>query len=314
VATRRCYLEVVSLRTSMKFCRPFVCVIVALFAFRLCAVDTYEQELSSALANRILILRNYYTDAQLTFDSNGQPVSKTTRGFGPSDGRIYVQRVQLEPGKLTLSGTCPLDVFEPRSQEWQVAPTATTVSIEMLLPAGEAVKAGVPHVINTVFLKKSEVAEVECTAAEQQEFIQEWQDHLNHPNPKKAPKLPDATALGDLHPFCLPGGDRVYRVGRGITAPRAKYAPDPKYSDGARNARLQGTTVLLAIVTPEGKPTAISIQRSLGVGLTDKLRPFGYQLDQRAVEAVSQWKFDPATFQGKPIAVVINVEVNFRLY
>jgi TonB family protein len=106
----------------------------------------------------------------------------------------------------------------------------------------------------------------------------------------------------------------VYRVGRGITPPRAKYAPDPKYADAARNAGLQGTTILLAIVTPEGKPTAISIRRSLSAGLTDKLRPIGYQLDQRAVDAVSQRKFDPAKFQGKPVAVVINVEVNFKLY
>ena len=298
----------------MKFRWPFVCLVLTLFVFRLSASDTYEQELSSALTNRILILRNYYTDAQLTFDSNGQPVSKVTRGFGPSDGRIVVQHVQLEPGKLTLSGTRPLDVFDPSSQRWQVAPTATTVSIEMLLPAGEAANAAVPHVINTVFLKKSEVAEAECTAAEQQEFIRDSQDRLNHPKEKKAPNLPDATSLDDIHPYCLPGGDRVHRVGRGITAPRAKYAPDPKYTDAARSAGLQGTTVLLAIVTPEGKPSAISIQRSLGAGLNGKLRPLGYQLDQRAVEAVSQWKFDPATFQGKPVAVVINVAVNFKLY
>jgi TonB family protein len=298
----------------MKFRWPFVCSVLILFAFRLSASDTYEQELSSALTNRVLILRNYYTDAQLTFDSNGQPASKVTRGFGPSDGRIYVQRVQLEPGKLTLTGTRPLDVFDSGSQKWQLAPTATTVSIEMSLPSGGAVNAAVPHVINTVFLKKSEVAEVECTAAEQQEFLQDLQDRINHPKAKKAPKLPDATSLGDIHPYCLPGGDRVYRVGRGITAPSAKYAPDPKYADAARNARIQGTTILLAVITPEGKPTAISIQRSLGAGLTDKLRPLGYQLDQRAVEAVSQWKFAPATFQGKPVAVVINVEVNFKLY
>jgi hypothetical protein len=180
-------------------------VVLTLFAFRLSAADTYEQELSSALTHRVLIFRNYYTDAQLTFDSSGQPVSKATRGFGASDGRIHVQRVQLEPGKLTLSGTRPLDVFEPSSQEWQVAPTATTVSIEMLLPAGEAANAAVPYVINTVFLKKSEVAEVECTAAEQQEFIQDMQDLLNHPKAKKASKLRDATSLADLQPYCLPG-------------------------------------------------------------------------------------------------------------
>jgi TonB family protein len=45
------------------------------------------------------------------------------------------------------------------------------------------------------------------------------------------------------------------------------------------------------------------VQRGLGMGL-----------DQKAVEAVKQWKFDPATKDGKPVAVQINVEVNFRLY
>ena len=220
-----------------------------------------------------------------------------------------------EHDKLILTGTRPLDVFDSGSEKWQVAPTGTAVSIEVSLPSGEAANLSVPHAINTVFLKKSEVAEVECTATEQQEFLQDLQDLRNHPNAKSTAKLPDATSLGDLHPYCLPGGDRVYRVGRGVMPPHAKYAPDPKYTDAARNARLQGTTVLLAIVTPEGRPTAISIQRSLGAGLPDKLRPFGYQLDERAVEAVSQWKFDPAKFQGKPVpVVVINVEVNFKLY
>jgi TonB family protein len=291
-----------------------VAIFLVLIVSSLFSSDTYEQELSSVLLHHVLILRNFYTGAKLTFDSNGQLVSKGNRGFGPSDGRIYVQQIQLEPSKLTLTGTRPLDVFDRTSQEWQLAPTATTVSVEMYLPAGEAANAAVPRLINTVFLKKSEVAQVKCTATEQQEFLQDLQDRLNHPHAKATSKLPDATSLGDLHPYCLPGGDRVYRVGRGITPPHARYAPDPKYTDAARSASLQGTTVLLAIVTPEGRPTAISIQRSLGAGLPDKMRPLGYQLDRRAVEAVSQWKFDPATFQGKPVPVAINIEVNFRLY
>jgi outer membrane biosynthesis protein TonB len=52
----------------------------------------------------------------------------------------------------------------------------------------------------------------------------------------------------------------------------------------------------------------------MGEGLDEKQRPLGQALDRRAVEAVSTWKFDPVTFKGQPVPVVVNVEVNFKLY
>ena len=72
-----------------------VAIFLVLVALPLSSSDAYVQELSSVLVHRVLIIRNYYTDTQLTFDSNGQLVPKGTRGFGPSDGRIYVQQIQL---------------------------------------------------------------------------------------------------------------------------------------------------------------------------------------------------------------------------
>ena len=98
-------------------------------------------------------------------------------------------------------------------------------------------------------------------------------------------------------------GGGAYRVGGGVSAPRALYAPDPEYSEEARKAKWQGTVVLWVIVGPDGHPRDIRIQRSLGMGL-----------DEKAIEAVRQWKFDPAKKDGQPVAVQINVEVNFRLY
>src|SRR5690348_13199158 len=98
-------------------------------------------------------------------------------------------------------------------------------------------------------------------------------------------------------------GGGPYRVGGGVSAPRALYAPDPEYSEEARKAKYQGTVVLLVVVGPDGKPHDIRVHRSLGLGL-----------DEKAVEAVRQWKFEPARKDGAPVAVQINVEVNFRLY
>jgi TonB family protein len=98
-------------------------------------------------------------------------------------------------------------------------------------------------------------------------------------------------------------GGGVFRVGGGVTAPRAVYAPDPEYSEEARKAKYQGTVVLWCVVGPEGRVHETRVQRSLGLGL-----------DQKAIDAVKTWHFEPARKDGVPVAVQINIEVNFRLY
>ncbi|MGA2992180.1 MAG: TonB family protein [Candidatus Korobacteraceae bacterium] len=98
-------------------------------------------------------------------------------------------------------------------------------------------------------------------------------------------------------------GGGIFRVGGGVSAPRALDTPDPEYSEEARKAKYQGTVVLWLIVDASGRPQNIKIARSLGMGL-----------DQKAIEAVRKWKFEPAKKDGSPVAVQINVEVNFRLY
>lgn len=298
----------------MKLLRSFVYLIFTVFALPLFGADTYEQELSSALCKHIVVLRDFYTDAHLKFDSNGRLASKAKPGFGPTDGRVYVLQVQLTPNKLVLTGTRPLDVFRQTDQTWELGDTGKSISIEIQLPSAEPVNIAVPRLLNTVFFKQSELATYQCSAEEKQEFLDDVRKWVNHTTSADTPKLPDVASLDELRPYCFPGGDRAYRVGRGISAPHVKHAPDPSYDEAARQAKLQGNTVLLAIITPAGETAAISVQRSLGSGLNATLQPLGHALDQRAVEAVSKWKFDPAKFQGKPVSVVINVEVNFKLY
>jgi periplasmic protein TonB len=98
-------------------------------------------------------------------------------------------------------------------------------------------------------------------------------------------------------------GGGVYKVGGGISAPQAISTPDPEYTEEARNAKTQGTCVLWLIVDQQGHPRDIRIVRGLGHGL-----------DARAIEAVKQWRFQPATKDGQPVNVQISVEVAFRLF
>jgi TonB family protein len=94
----------------------------------------------------------------------------------------------------------------------------------------------------------------------------------------------------------------VFRVGGGVSAPKAIYAPDPEYSEEARKLGHMGTVELRLVVGPDGNPRDIRVVHTLGLGL-----------DEKTIEAVKKWRFEPAMKDGKPVAVQINVVVNFHL-
>ena len=89
----------------------------------------------------------------------------------------------------------------------------------------------------------------------------------------------------------------------GVSAPKLIFAPDPEYTEQARRAKYQGVCVVSLIVDAQGKPEHVQVVRHLGMGL-----------DKKAVEAVKQYTFKPATLRGQPVVVEVNIEVNFRIY
>ena len=97
-------------------------------------------------------------------------------------------------------------------------------------------------------------------------------------------------------------GEQLYHVGGDVSAPTLIFSPDPQYSEEARQAKYQGVCIIALIVDTQGNPTRVQVVRHLGMGL-----------DQKAVEAVKAYRFEPAMRFGKPVAVTVNIEVNFRL-
>jgi protein TonB len=97
-------------------------------------------------------------------------------------------------------------------------------------------------------------------------------------------------------------GGGVFRIGGGVSAPVAIYKVEPEYSEEARKAKFQGTVVLSIVIDEHGMPTNFKVIRPLGLGL-----------DEKAIEAVQKWRFLPGKKDGRPVAVLATVEVNFRL-
>ena len=101
----------------------------------------------------------------------------------------------------------------------------------------------------------------------------------------------------------LTAGVQPLKVGGPVTAPVPIEKPDPSYSEKARFARLQGTTVLLLVVDAQGDVEQATVVKPLGLGL-----------DERALRTVRTWKFKPSTRNGTPVPVRVMVEVSFRLF
>jgi TonB family protein len=97
-------------------------------------------------------------------------------------------------------------------------------------------------------------------------------------------------------------GGGVFRVGGGVSAPEVIYQVTPDYSEQARKSKYQGTVVLSLVVQKDGTVRDIRVTTSLGMGL-----------DEKAIEAVKQWRFRPGMKGGQPVDVSAMIEVTFRL-
>jgi TonB family protein len=97
-------------------------------------------------------------------------------------------------------------------------------------------------------------------------------------------------------------GGGPYRPGSGITAPALVHEVKPDYTEEARRRSLSGDVVLEIVVRSDGRVGTVRVLQGLGAGL-----------DQRAVDAVRQWRFTPARRLGTPVDVLVEVAVEFRL-
>ncbi len=100
------------------------------------------------------------------------------------------------------------------------------------------------------------------------------------------------------------GGGVYHGGGSGVVDPSVITKVNPLYTGDAMRARIQGSVWVECTVTTAGICTDIHVLRSLD-------SKFG--LDQEAINSVRQWKFKPGTFQGKPVNVIVVIDVEFRL-
>src|SRR5215471_3296319 len=106
--------------------------------------------------------------------------------------------------------------------------------------------------------------------------------------------LPSVSLSQQTLPTTTAAGDPILKVGSGVSTPHVVSKVDPQYSEEGRNAAIQGTVVMQAIIHKDGSVQIVRVARGIGFGL-----------DEAAVQALSQWKFSPAMKDGTPVPVAL---------
>ena len=132
---------------------------------------------------------------------------------------------------------------------------------------------------------------------------------VDEPEPIRIPEPEDQLQIPDVDDLVIAVPDAPPPVDTGpifvtgdVKKPVKIFEVKPQYTEIARKARIQGVVILQTIIDKEGNITDVKVLKGLPMGLADA-----------AVDAVKQWKYEPATLNGKPVAVYFNLTANFQL-
>jgi TonB family protein len=258
--------------------------------------------LESDYVNKVLTLRRFYTGNHLSFGADGTLIGLEATGPWTLDGQLRVQRIELRGQSLDIQGRRLSLVFDKKGKpsrdvvelidESESNPDERrkmeepflnrTVEIEIALGPGETIEAEIESAMDAVFVKPSEsMAELvpDC-----------WREYF---------EKSEGRAITVRNTTLAP-----LRESPGVVSPpRPVTTPEPEFSEDARRAKYQGTVLLSFIVDTSGQVLDVRITTPLGMGL-----------DEKAVDAVRKWKFEPAKKDGEPVPVQIAVETDFHLY
>ena len=249
-------------------------------------------DLQTHLVHQRLYLRGRWSDDKLKFDASGHLIGSsnllpfTLSGVDLDSAKIGPEGLALKGHRIGLvfHGDTIAGVPELESIHIVIQPT----------PNGDYHAA-----LDSIF-----TADLATFVPTLPTYWQQYgKEHLLHAaatSTKGISPTSTQSGSGDVHSTNeIP----VRHIGPGIRPPRVLKAPDPSFTLQARNRAINGDVLVYLVVDTQGKPTNVRI-----------LKPLGFGLDELAVDAVSQYKFEPAERNGVPVPAEMKVEVNFQSY
>jgi TonB family protein len=278
-----------------------------------------EADLRARLVGKPLYLRGMFVDDNLKLDGAGNPLGRYATGPFTVAG-IDVDRVEMSGDRMRVEGQRVGLLFRrqegggrDRKDEMRRVPlmvgnpargmSREKISIEIRLQGGRdfgpAVDAVFAENLGDMVAGMPEIWQKYA----RKNFVERKEGEAEAAEPARQPRAEAAVEAGE--PARRPRTDSAPgRGGRGrVTAPHVLQSPDPEFTEWARRMKISGNTMVSLMVDEDGSVSHVSVVRPAGMGL-----------DEKAVEAVQKYKFEPATRDGKPVKVDLNIEVNFQIF
>ena len=225
---------------------------------------------------KVVKLRKFCRDKVMNFDPDGNLNCVLQGRSWTLDGIVEVKKADVSGSLLKLEGTRVYAIYNTRASQFDYLFADEKVVITTPIGTGplnaQTLNAAMAHVL----LRTGEPYPEPGTSY--------WRVFTGNSDSAVA------NAMGSAP-----------KVGGPIKPPKLIEGPDPQYPEAARQAKYEATVALWVVVGTDGKIHDVAIKRPAGMGL-----------DEAAIAAVLKWRFRPATRDGQPVAVQINIEVNFR--
>lgn len=297
----------------------FMAAVILLFIATIAPAESdLEQRLNDQYKGKTLILRGFYTGGLLRYDSGGRLIGPAEFDDWTLSGIVQIQNIQasrdhLKVGARRIRMGWPGGVFQQIHLPGEFEEDGRTSQI---LHIEAALDLSIPEsafsAMSRIFLSAHDefsklvpdywrtCVEVALSGEDDQGFrgcrfspefagVPGMNVHSNDQGDE--PEEGESIRASALHP------------GSAVAQPTLASETEPKFSYEARAARYEANTRLDMIIDKNGHPQDPEITTPAGMGL-----------DKRAVEAVSQWRFEPATKQGQPVNFEVRVQIEFHLY
>ncbi len=251
-----------------------------------------EQALRTELKGKVFFLRGFPIEDDLDFDSNFHP-QKTFRAGSWTVAIIDIQTIRIKHDRVEISGNRVVVGRDEKTQELMQYKLSKSIHIKVEVPSALSTAETVKQLIDAVFIADSK---------ELVTFVpRHWVPYFNG---EVVRTIKDGkTAYRFDGPTRTANGDPIYRATKdGVQVPKPVHTPDPEYTEIGRAASFNGSGRLSAVINKAGEIDDVVVVKPIGLGL-----------DDNAAAIVRIWRFKPATKNGDPVAVRVEVEVTFNI-
>ena len=276
------------------------------------------ESLAPLFLKKVVTLRNFYGSDYLRYDSAGTLIGRSEAGPWTMYGRLEIDRFAVHKDKLQIGASRLLVVYDQkRGADYRYIRWQPNTLIEIDVSPNTSV-TDLKKALGRVFMTSSEKFS-DLAPAYWRSFLAGAEPNTGpaapglpkekrSPNSDSAPAIPQPESEGatsthpDQTPAADPGGGIRVKVSQGVMSAMLIKQVVPTYPALAKLARVSGQVVLRVIINLDGSVGEVQIEHPAGAGM-----------DDAAVEAVRQWKYERFLLKGNPVQVQTQVTVKYTL-